>query len=246
MVLLEIADIRTIKVCPKCNSSQIRYRKSLRNWICNYKEWHSENKVVRSFKKPKEREAYTTNKKKRNPKNMDIASYHELVEKIRKLDSKNTMRDKALIAFLYLTGARVSEIVRRVRKYQIEKVVLGKDETPYMLVENVVTLKRKDSLKRPIPIPVLNDTFLAKTVADYLDKIDHEDFLFDIDSNWAFKIVKKHRVKTKNDKWVITLPFSDLQILNNQSKAKISKPLTRSLKPFFDNWDSLLEWRSDR
>ena len=67
-----------------------------------------------------------------------------------------------------------------------------------------------------------------------------------LESKKFLKIVKKHRMKTKNDKWVITLPFSDLQILNNQSKAKISKPLTRSLKPFFDNWDSLLEWRSDR
>ncbi|UCG03045.1 MAG: hypothetical protein JSW11_03465 [Candidatus Heimdallarchaeota archaeon] len=67
-----------------------------------------------------------------------------------------------------------------------------------------------------------------------------------LESKKFLQIVKKRRMKTKDDKWVITLPFSDLQILNKTKKAKISKPLTRSLKPFFDNWDCLLEWRSDR
>jgi hypothetical protein len=67
-----------------------------------------------------------------------------------------------------------------------------------------------------------------------------------LESKNFIQIVKKHRIKTKNDKWVITLPFSDLQILNTKSKAKLSKPLTRSLNPYFNNWDCLLEWRSDR
>jgi hypothetical protein len=67
-----------------------------------------------------------------------------------------------------------------------------------------------------------------------------------LESKKFLQIVKKHRMKTKDDKWVITLTFSDLQILNKQSKTKLSKPLARSLKPYFDNWDCLLEWRSDR
>ena len=66
-----------------------------------------------------------------------------------------------------------------------------------------------------------------------------------LESEKFLQIVKKHRVKTKNDKWVIALPFSDLQILNKQLKGKLSKSLTRSLSPFFDNWDCLLDWRSD-
>ena len=67
-----------------------------------------------------------------------------------------------------------------------------------------------------------------------------------IESKEFLQIVKKHRLKTKDDKWVISLPFSDLQIINKESKAKLSKPLARSFKPYFDNWDCLLEWRSDR
>ncbi|MFX1505789.1 MAG: hypothetical protein ACFFDC_06695 [Promethearchaeota archaeon] len=67
-----------------------------------------------------------------------------------------------------------------------------------------------------------------------------------IESQKFLQIIKKHKMKTKNDKWVITLPFSDLQILNKQSKGSPSKPLVKSLKPFFDNWDCLLEWRSVR
>ncbi|MFX0122797.1 MAG: hypothetical protein ACFFAE_04110 [Candidatus Hodarchaeota archaeon] len=67
-----------------------------------------------------------------------------------------------------------------------------------------------------------------------------------LESKNFLKVVKKHKMKTKDDKWVITLPFSDLQILNKQSTDKFSKSLTRSLKPYFDNWDCLLDWRSDR
>ncbi|MFX0014166.1 MAG: hypothetical protein ACFFB2_06725 [Promethearchaeota archaeon] len=67
-----------------------------------------------------------------------------------------------------------------------------------------------------------------------------------IESKKFLKLVKKHKMKTKEDKWIIELPFSDLQILNQQSTNKISKALAKSLKEYFDNWDCLLDWRSDR
>ncbi len=91
-----------------------------------------------------------------------------------------------------------------------------------------------------------NESYLILAV-----RLPDEDELFQkhhmiLASKKFLQIVKKHRMKTKNDKWVITLPFSDLQILNTKSKAKPSKPLTKSLKSYFDNWDCLLKWRSDR
>ncbi|MFW9902863.1 MAG: hypothetical protein ACFFFH_00905 [Candidatus Thorarchaeota archaeon] len=67
-----------------------------------------------------------------------------------------------------------------------------------------------------------------------------------LESEKFLQIVKKHKIKTKNDKWLISLPFSDLQILTKQLEGKLSKSLTRSLKPYFDNWDCLLDWRIDR
>ena len=67
-----------------------------------------------------------------------------------------------------------------------------------------------------------------------------------LESKEFLQIMKKHRMKTQDDNWIVTIPFSDLQILNKRSKSKLSKPLTRSIKKYFDNWDYLLEWRSNR
>jgi hypothetical protein len=91
-----------------------------------------------------------------------------------------------------------------------------------------------------------NESFLILAV-----RLPDEDESFQkhhivLESREFLQIVKKHKMKTKNDKWVIALPFSDLQILKEKSNTKISKPLTKSLEPFFDNWDCLLEWRSNR
>ncbi len=69
---------------------------------------------------------------------------------------------------------------------------------------------------------------------------------FILESKNFLQIAKKHRMKTKNDKWIVTLPFSDLQILNKQSNSKLSKSVAKSLKNYFNNWDCLLEWQSNR
>ncbi len=66
------------------------------------------------------------------------------------------MRDRALFCFLYLTGARVEEVVRGkkevgVRKKDLEIVkVDGKD----FLVVSLYTLKNKKHPIRKIPIPI--------------------------------------------------------------------------------------------
>ncbi len=67
-----------------------------------------------------------------------------------------------------------------------------------------------------------------------------------LESKKFLVIAQKHRMKVQRDSWIVNIPFSDLQILNKQSKSKLSKPLTRSLKKYFDNWDCLLDWRSNR
>jgi len=92
-----------------------------------------------------------------------------------------------------------------------------------------------------------NESFIILAVRIPDDDESFQKHYIVIESKKFLQIVKKHRMKTKNDKWVISLPFSDLQILNKQSKtkAKLSKSLTRSLSLFFDNWDCLLDWRSD-
>ncbi len=82
-----------------------------------------------------------------------------------------------------------------------------------------------------IRLPEANETF--------------EKHYFVLEAEEFLKIAKKHRMKVQDDKWIITVPFSDLQVLNKQSKSKKIEAMSRSLKKYFDNWDCLLEWRSE-
>ncbi|UCE14804.1 MAG: hypothetical protein JSV04_06380 [Candidatus Heimdallarchaeota archaeon] len=65
-----------------------------------------------------------------------------------------------------------------------------------------------------------------------------------MDSKIFLQIAKKHRLKVQKDKWVLKVPFKDLQIINTRSTAKFSRAITRSVKEYFDNWESLLEWQN--
>ena len=90
-----------------------------------------------------------------------------------------------------------------------------------------------------------NDSFIILTI-----RLPEEDETFQkhyiiLESKEFLQIAKKHRMKTKEDKRIVTIPFSDLQIFNKKSKSKLTKSLARSLKKYFDNWDCLLEWRSN-
>jgi hypothetical protein len=68
---------------------------------------------------------------------------------------------------------------------------------------------------------------------------------FVLEAEEFLKIAKKQKMKVQDDKWILTGPFADIQVLNNQCKSKKIRPLSRSLKKYFDNWDCLLEWRSN-
>lgn len=91
-----------------------------------------------------------------------------------------------------------------------------------------------------------NESFLILAVRLPEEDESYQKHHIILESKKFIQIIKKHRMKTKDDKWIVPLPFSDLQMLNKRSKSKLSKPLTRSLKPYFDNWDCLLEWSNKR
>ena len=99
------------------------------------------------------------------------------------------LRDRAFICFLYLTGARISEIVRQIRRFQIEyEQIEGKS---FIMIRNVITLKRRKEIYRDIPIPV-NDfetPFLAPLI-EYLKEIPSNRFVFDFSRISGYRIVR--------------------------------------------------------
>ncbi|MHA2292624.1 MAG: hypothetical protein ACXACK_10710 [Candidatus Hodarchaeales archaeon] len=65
---------------------------------------------------------------------------------------------------------------------------------------------------------------------------------FVLKSTDFLKLAKKQKLKVKRKNWILSVPFSDLQIINRKSKSKISSTLARNLKKYYDNWDILLNW----
>ncbi len=67
---------------------------------------------------------------------------------------------------------------------------------------------------------------------------------FIIESSEFLSIMKKHKLITKNDKWILAVPYSDIELINKKSKKKLTSAISKAMKKYFDNWDVLLDWKS--
>jgi len=97
-----------------------------------------------------------SNKPRRKGANMPIMSREQLLAHI--LTNESTLEVKAIIAFIYLTGARISEIVpnkirgwRGITLGQIVKdgylITMDINERPFWIVENVPVEKLREKVK---------------------------------------------------------------------------------------------------
>jgi len=122
---------------------------------------------------------------------VDLINRQQLLFLIGKLQTSNTIRDRALISILYLTGARISEIVRRVKRYDIEEQEL--DGIRYLVIFNVECLKRRENnkAKRNIPIRVEQEEEFLKYVWDYLQTLEPDAVLFPYSRQYAYSIVRE-------------------------------------------------------
>jgi len=98
------------------------------------------------------------------------------------VERAESLRDKALIAFLYLTGARISEALE-VRAEDFRR------EGDWILV-SVITLKKRrgERPRRLIPLPVGDP--LTKTVMAWVEKVG-EGRLWPFSRRWALEIIKR-------------------------------------------------------
>jgi integrase len=113
-------------------------------------------------------------------------------------------RDRALFCFLYLTGARVEEVVRGKKKFGVKKKDLevvkidGKD----FLVVSLYTLKNRKHPMRKVPIPIEKEGELVKYVLDYVKNLNSDDYLFPFTKQRAWQIIRfilrKFKKKSKN------------------------------------------------
>jgi len=122
-----------------------------------------------------------------------------LLAKIRQMSSK---RNRALAAFIYLTGARISEILGTIKRIpdspDIEIIPIKKEDIEIiesddlMIVHNVACLKRKDKLpRRTIPIIMSQERGFVDIFLSHFNDLQDEDNLFNIKRKQAWNIINK-------------------------------------------------------
>jgi integrase len=139
---------------------------------------------------------------------------YEILDRIERIEGRNIIRDKAFVAFLFLSACRVEEVVT----YYREKVLLkakrraedqykGKDQMRVVLgqpirkkqvdivddsiiIHGVRTLKRRDEHRRSIPI-LMNDREMPfiEIFMRYLNSLEPEDYLFQFNRTRGYQIL---------------------------------------------------------
>lgn len=203
--------------CPTCNSSAIRRYKTKVKYKCYG--------CGTEFDMPIKRILTSNPTPKRNPDSLKIIDYTHLIN----IAQNNivTLRDKAFFSVLYLTGARISEIVRVLKAGNL-KVEWIKGEA-FLIFENVITLKRRDGDNyRSIPIKYESDKWFCDVISAYLEDLNPEDIMFNFCRRRGYEIIRNstdlfpHYLRTLRNTHLENRGLSpyDLQRLNGWSSTR--------------------------
>lgn len=127
----------------------------------------------------------------------EVFNQSELLEITRTISN---LQHRALWVLEYLTGGRVSEIVRRIKKRQFSFVKRrGRD---FMMIEGMWTAKNPKHPKRNLPVPFFRERELVGMLVEYLDTLKSDDVLFDFSRQFAWKIIRpilmEHKERSDN------------------------------------------------
>jgi len=117
------------------------------------------------------------------------------------LDGVKGPRDKALFSLLYLTGARINEILNRFRKKQIEIVQV--DNKSYIQFNDIYTEKNPRHPNRTVYAPIFYEyeQGFFKLVQNHIKNMNPNTIIFEMTSQRAWQIINKiigeHKKKSK-------------------------------------------------
>lgn len=103
------------------------------------------------------------------------------------LNRSQSARDRALFCCLYLTGARINEVLSLTRDQFKEEENHGKQ---FLVIYNVLTLKRRDNKVRRIDILISKEKLFIDPLFAWLNLINDGDRLFDIKRARAWQIIR--------------------------------------------------------
>ena len=174
--------MKTGYACPYCNRLMIHKYKNKEGYRC------FNMKCKQTFTEPIKRLVPKANgKPKRQTYDLAIMTRNELLHRINLISS---VKVKAFMCMLYLTGARINEICKKVKNYEVEiKTLNGKR---YVVVNNVIVLKRrKKVVRRNIPISIEHEKPFLQPLMNYANGLKPEVILFDFSSIYGYQMVRK-------------------------------------------------------
>ena len=144
-------------------------------------------------------QAIVKGKKRKVTQDEKILSRNEILAMIQAIPinignfEKQGLMYRALIAMLYLTGARINELLT-IKKSQLEYAETN--GIKYLIINNVVTLKRREKFLRPFFLRKDFEEEFIKHVRAWLAEIYTDDeLIFKIKSARAWQIVEKYTGK---------------------------------------------------
>jgi len=108
------------------------------------------------------------------------------------------LKYQALVAFLYLTGCRVSELVgnksrdyprKPIFRHQVERTFFN--NVPILMIKDVPVLKRKSNMTRNVPVVIEREKPFVDILLAYIKNMGMDDVLFPMTRQTAWKIVNK-------------------------------------------------------
>lgn len=193
--------MKKITACPVCNRP-LYYKGASGKFTCYICKKYIKPELVKvryPIVWPMHKQA------KRSVNDEDIISEEALVNKIKGVGGEKYSMNRALISFLYLTAARVQEVVglvnqhtRRMKVGPVKKNQIQwrpKSAPDYVVIESLPVFKRRTKSGKPprrnVPVLIGDDEYFCMWVKKYIDTLEDEAVLFPMTYQWAWKITSQ-------------------------------------------------------
>ena len=134
----------------------------------------------------------------------------------------------------YASTGKVDMIIRSDKnehvRYADIKVCTGRKE------------KQKIVWKLEIAFFMNSESFLILSFRLPTEGENVEKHYFIIESDAFLEIMKIEKVISRDNYWVLSLPYSELQQIDSKKQTNKRSKIVKALRPYFDKWEIIVNW----